>query len=93
MRYNSFFPNGRWFAGLLLMFTVYVSYAFMGPIIEGDLVDTASDAGVGQYGMTVIRNTVSNYWIGTLVLMGGLLFYLIIAGLPGQQEERWERYL
>jgi len=89
-----FLPNNRWFGGLIILFTVYLAYGIFAPLFEVYLPQSAASTGMGaiqQFQVNGIISTVeNNWWYGILLLTLGTLLYLLIAGIPGQQEEKWQ---
>lgn len=93
-QYKSFLPNGRWLGGIVLVIFAYIAFTFFSPVIDVELETAAEGApGYNQYVGTIIENVQNNFWFGVLILMGGGLFYIIMSGLPGQTEERWQRWV
>lgn len=86
-------PGTRWVGGVFLLFVVYICYAFFANVIDNDLLEAAQDAGINQYGETIIRNTAANWWIGIFILACGFLLYIVLAGMPGQTDEEWQKYI
>jgi hypothetical protein len=83
----SFIPLNKWMAGFILLLTIYIMYGTSGSIVETTLPQAATDAGTNQYGMEIISNMTSNFWWGIVIMVGAALLFLIVAGIPGQQEE------
>lgn len=83
----SLIPFDRWTAGVVLLLTTYLMYAFTGFIVEDTLPQVAADHGTTQYGIEIINNLTGNFWWGVLMFMGAGLLLIIVAGIPGQQEE------
>lgn len=86
---KSFFPNGKWFAGLTFLLVAYIGYATMGPVIETTLPASAQLAGTNPWGMEIISALVTNWWYGIVMIFLGFLGYLIIAGIPGTEVEEY----
>lgn len=80
-------PFNRWIAAVILMLIIYLSYGVGSRLLETDLTNAADIVGVSQYADEVIGNVIANYWYGILLSVGGAMLLLVIAGIPGQQEE------
>jgi len=81
-------PVGKWIAGLILLFTLLISYEYFSPLIDTTLpANAAQMQGYNPYVAEIIGSTQSSFWLAILALGFGYVFYLFIAGLPGQQEE------
>lgn len=82
----------RWWSALIVILTIYIMYGIFGPLLDNQFTDMVSGLAVnwdnGQYANTITGNVTHNFWIGIVVLMFGMFFFMFIAGIPGQQEER-----
>jgi len=92
----SFWPMNRWFGAMILLFTTYIAYSFVGPVVETTLpqylLGAAADDVRYSYVVDIVNSTTRNFWYGVLALFGGYLLYLFISGIPGNQEESWQNY-
>lgn len=84
----SLFPFNKWVSGIILLLVIYYGYGVFGPLIETHLPDAAETADSNVYVNNVISNVSNNFFIGVIILVLGTMLYLLIAGIPGQQEER-----
>lgn len=90
-------PMNRWFGGLILLFTAYYAYNLVGgPVVETALPAAARQATVDDIRYTyvdqILTNITTNFWYGVILFFGAVMLYILIAGIPGQQEETWQNY-
>lgn len=82
------FPVGKWIAGLILLGTLVIIYQYFSPLIDTILpAQAASAPGYNPHVADIISSAQNNFTLAIIALGFGYLFYLFIAGLPGQQEE------
>jgi hypothetical protein len=67
------FPINRWYAGLILMFTLYITYGVTSEVVE-----------IRVQNIEFVKN---NFVIGVVVLFGGIMFFMVLSGVPFQRED------
>lgn len=89
MNNKGLFPIERWFAGLILIFTLYITYGVTSELIELILPNAYDEMSFATaQGAQNIEFTKNNFVISVVLLLGGIMFYLIMAGVPYQREDR-----
>ena len=82
------FPINRWFAALILLFTVYITYGVTSDIVENILPDAYNAQSFATAsGAQNVQFTKNNFVIGTVLLFAGGLFFILFAGIPFQRED------
>lgn len=87
---GEFFPNGRWFYGLALMLVSYAAYISAGSLVENTLPTILKPLAHTSWAREVIDSTSGNFWIGVVLVFCGFLLYLVFAGIPGTEVEKYE---
>jgi len=83
----SFFPMGKWWSAILIMIIAYIGYGSTSNLIFNTMPEISVNTGNNLNVNAVIATVGNNYLWALELLMFGMLFYILIAGIPGQQEE------